>query len=55
MVELEFDYDQSKMSIQANLTDDFRTIINKYCQKAQIDKNKVIFLAHSVKSKKIKN
>ena len=54
MVELEFDYDQSKMSIQANLTDDFRTIINKYCQKAQIDKNTVTFWAHSVQIKEDK-
>ena len=48
MVELEFDNDQSKMTIHANLTDDFGTIINKYCQKAQIDKNRVTFFAHSV-------
>ena len=54
MVELEFDYDQSKMTIQANLTDDFRTIINKYCQKAQIDKNTVTFWAHSVQIKEDK-
>ena len=48
MVELEFDYNQIKTTVQANLTDDFGTIINKYCQKAQIDKNRVTFFAHSV-------
>lgn len=47
-MELEFDYDQNKTKILANLTDDFGTIINKYCQKIQIDKNTVTFFAHSV-------
>ena len=48
MVEVEFDYNQIKTTILANLTDDFGTIINKYCQKTQIDKNTVTFFAHSV-------
>ena len=42
MVELVFDFEQSKTIIQANLTDYFGTIIKTYYQKAQIEPNTVV-------------
>ena len=47
MVELEFECDQNKVIIQANLNDYFSTIIPKYYQKAEIEPNSVFFVAHS--------
>ena len=49
MVELEFDYEQSKVFLQANLTDYFSNVITKYYQKTLIEPNSVIFVAHSFK------
>ena len=54
MVELEFNYEQRKIIIQANLDDYFSTIINKYCLKTQIDKNSVIFMANTIQIKEDK-
>ena len=47
MVELEFECEQNKVIIQANLNDYFSTIIPKYYQKAEIEPNSVFFVAHS--------
>ena len=48
MIGLEFDYEQNKVFMQANLYDYFSTVINKYYQKTQIEPNSVIFMAHSI-------
>ena len=48
MVELEFDYQQNKIILHANLNDYFSTIFWKYFQKSQLQQNSVIFFAHSV-------
>ena len=44
MVDLEFIYLQENITIQANLSDDFATIFNKFYQKLDIEPNTVIFL-----------
>ena len=48
MIGLEFDYEQNKVFMQANLKYYFSTVINKYYQKTQIEPNSVIFMAHSI-------
>ena len=48
MVELVFDYEQSKTIIQDKLTDYFGNIIKAYYQKAQIEPNTVVFFSHSI-------
>ena len=48
MVELEFDYQQNKISIQANYDEYFSTVVNKYYQKSQLKPNSVAFFAHSI-------
>ena len=49
MVELEFDYQQNKITMQANSNEYFSTILKKYYAKSQIEPNSVIFMAHSMK------
>ena len=46
MVEIEFDLNQKKTIIQANMNDKFQVIINKYIDKALLDPNSVYFLAN---------
>ena len=46
MVEIEFDLNQNKTIIQANMNDKFQVIINKYIDKALLDPNSVYFLAN---------
>ena len=48
MVELEFDYEQNKIYIQANLDEYFSNVINKYYIKSQLEPNSVIFMVHSI-------
>ena len=48
MVELEFNFQENKICINANLNDYISTIINKYYQKAQIAPNSVIFVSNSI-------
>ena len=44
MVEIEFDYEQSKKIILADLNDSFETIIHKFIKETNIDLNKLFFL-----------
>ena len=44
MIKIEFDYQQQKIVIQANLDDSFEEISQKYATKAQLELNKVSFL-----------
>ena len=46
MIQIEFDYNQIKTVIQANLTDTFQDAINKYTQKALLDPKTLCFLAN---------
>ena len=46
MVEIEFDLNQKKTIIQANMNDKFQVIINKYIDKTLLDPNSVYFLAN---------
>ena len=46
MIQIEFDYNQIKTVIQANLTDTFQDVINKYTQKALLDPKTLYFLAN---------
>ena len=43
MVQIEFDYNQKIISIQANLQEKFQDIINRYIQKSSISSNNVCF------------
>ena len=54
MVEIEFNFEQRRVTMQANLDDYLSTIINKYCAKTQLDKNSVIFITHSMQIKEDK-
>ena len=49
MIQIEFDYNQIITVIQANLTDTFDNILNKYIQKVQIKPDSVNFLANGKK------
>ena len=51
MVEIEFYYEQHKVNIQANLNDNFSTVINNFYQKAKIKQNSVFFMAHAFQIK----
>ena len=46
MIQIEFDYNQIKTVIQANLTDTFQDVINRYTQKALLDPKTLCFLAN---------
>ncbi len=52
MVEVEFNYQQMITIIQANFTDSFNSIINKFIVKTQLDINNLHFLS---KGKAIQN
>ena len=46
MVEVEFNYQQIKISIQGNLKDIFEEIIQKYVTKANLDINNIYFISN---------
>ena len=46
MVQIEFDFNQKLTTIQANLDDFFKDVINKYVQKVLINPDKVSFFAN---------
>ena len=46
MVEVEFNYQQNKIIIQANLEDFLESIINKYVNKSKLDINKIYFISN---------
>ena len=46
MVEVEFNYQQIKISIQSNLNDIFKEIIQKYVNKANLDINNIYFISN---------
>ena len=46
MVEVEFNYQQIKISIQSNLNDIFEEIIQKYVTKANLDINNIYFISN---------
>ena len=46
MIQIEFDKNQIKTVIQANLTDTFQDVINKYTQKALLDHKTLCFLSN---------
>ena len=46
MVEVEFNYQQNKIIIQANLEDFLGSIINKYVNKSKLDINKIYFISN---------
>jgi len=50
MVEVEFNYLQNIIKIQANINDSFQLIIEKYLNKINLDINNIYFLS---KGKKI--
>ena len=49
MVQIEFDFDQIKTTIQANLEDKFQEAINRYSQKSQINIDSICFFANGQK------
>ena len=49
MTEIEFDFNQKNVVIQANLRDSFQEVIKKYFQKAEIDPSTVYFFANGIK------
>ena len=46
MVEVEFNYQQNKIIIQSNLNDSFKTIIQNYAIKANLDINNIYFISN---------
>ena len=52
MVEIEFNYQQNKTVIQANINDSFNTIINKFISKRKLDINDIYFLLNGKDIKK---
>ena len=52
MVEIEFNYQQKKTVIQANINDSFNTIINKFISKSKLDINDIYFLLNGKEIKK---
>ena len=49
MINIEFDYNQEKMLIQAKSNDIFRDVINKYLQKTLLNPNDTYFIANGKK------
>ena len=49
MVQIEFDYYQTKTIIQGNLQDKFEDIINKFIQKSSLEHNSINFIANGNK------
>ena len=52
MVEVEFNYQQNIIKIQANINDRFQLIIEKYLNKINLDINNIYFLSNSKKISK---
>jgi len=46
MINIEFDYNQEKILIQAKSNDIFRDVINKYLQKTLLNPNNTYFFAN---------
>ena len=46
MVSIEFEYQQTKTIVQANLNDRFETVLNKYKTKTNVDINNLCYLAN---------
>ena len=46
MVSIEFEYQQTKTIVQANLNDRFETVLNKYKTKTNIDINNLYYLVN---------
>ena len=46
MIEIDFNYRQQIIVIQANLNEIFKDIINKYLQKSLLDSNNIFFIAN---------
>jgi len=46
MVSIEFEYQQTKTIVQANLNDRFETALNKYKIKTNVDINNLCYLAN---------
>ena len=46
MIQIEFDYNQHYVTIQANLNDKFKDVIDKYIQKSLLDPSSLYFLAN---------
>ena len=46
MVEVEFEYQQNKIIIQSNINDSFKTIIQNYAIKANLDINNIYFISN---------
>ena len=44
MVEIEFNYNQSKTVIQANVNDQFKLVFNKFINQTNLDPNSICFL-----------
>ena len=49
MIEIEFNYTQHYTTIQANLNDKFKDVINKYLQKSLLNPTSIFFLANGKK------
>jgi len=49
MAQLEFEYSQRIVMIQANFDDLFKTVFDRYYQKANIKPNSVVFIANGIK------
>ena len=49
MTEIEFDFNQKIIVIQANLDDSFQDVIKKYIQKAEVDPSTIFYFANGVK------
>ena len=52
MVEVEFNYQQNIIKIQANINDRFQLIIEKYLNKINLDINNIYFLSNGKKISK---
>ena len=52
MVEVEFNYQQSIIKIQANINDSFQLIVEKYLNKINLDINNIYFLSNGKKISK---
>ena len=53
MVEVEFNYQQNIIKIQANINDRFQLIIEKYLNKINLDINNIYFLSNGKKYQKM--
>jgi len=49
MIEIEFNYNQHYITVQANWNDKFKDVINKYLQKSLLNPTSIFFLANGKK------